>query len=111
MIVSNDPTWWPIINANLIFSYFAVAASVGVMYDWTLTMGQEIELIWRQRWSLMTFLYLTVRYAGIAYVVMVMIDSVPTISMTDAGCLIVYIAFAWMAEVAEVILGGELTHL
>ncbi|KAG2111888.1 hypothetical protein BD769DRAFT_1493480 [Suillus cothurnatus] len=53
------------------------------MYDWALTLGQEIELIWRQRWSLMTFLYLTVRYAGIAYVVR-HTGSVPTISMTDA---------------------------
>ncbi|KAG1844772.1 hypothetical protein C8R48DRAFT_735259 [Suillus tomentosus] len=26
-----------------------------------LTLGQEIELIWRQRWSLMTVLYLVVR--------------------------------------------------
>ncbi|KAG1883297.1 hypothetical protein F4604DRAFT_1737433 [Suillus subluteus] len=40
------------------------------MYDWALTFGQEVELIWRQRWSLMTFLYLIVRYVGMGYVVM-----------------------------------------
>ncbi|KAG1858042.1 hypothetical protein DFJ58DRAFT_744955 [Suillus subalutaceus] len=70
-LVSNDPSWWPFINADIISCYFIVVASVGVMYDWGLTFGQEIELIWRQRWSLMTFLYLSVRYAGIGYVVYV----------------------------------------
>ncbi|KAG1859302.1 hypothetical protein F4604DRAFT_1930845 [Suillus subluteus] len=41
------------------------AASTGLIYDWVLTFGQEVELVWRQRWSLMTFLYLSVRYIGI----------------------------------------------
>ncbi|KAG1775250.1 hypothetical protein EV702DRAFT_453601 [Suillus placidus] len=68
-LVSNDPSLWPLINASLIASYFAVVVCVGIMYDWVLTFGQEVELIWRQRWSLMTFLYLGVRYVGIAYVV------------------------------------------
>ncbi|KAG1844799.1 hypothetical protein DFJ58DRAFT_747559 [Suillus subalutaceus] len=71
LVVSNDPSWWPVINANVIFGYFVVAASVGVMYDWALTFGQEVELMWRQRWSLMTFLYLSVRYVGIGYAVYV----------------------------------------
>ncbi|KAG1822142.1 hypothetical protein EV424DRAFT_823199 [Suillus variegatus] len=64
-IVSNDPSSWPIINSNIFFTYWAVAASVVVVYDWALTLGQEIELIWRQRWSLMTMLYLVIRYIGI----------------------------------------------
>ncbi|KAG2141143.1 uncharacterized protein EDB93DRAFT_1252614 [Suillus bovinus] len=58
-IVSNDPTWWPTINANRIESYFVVASFAGLTYDWALTFGQEVELIWRQRWSLMTVLYLS----------------------------------------------------
>ncbi|KAG2031242.1 hypothetical protein BDR03DRAFT_1095619 [Suillus americanus] len=59
-VVSNDPSWWPIISSNIFFSYWIVVASVVVVYDWVLTLGQEIELIWRQRWSLMTVLYLVV---------------------------------------------------
>ncbi|KAG1883251.1 hypothetical protein F4604DRAFT_282128 [Suillus subluteus] len=78
-LVSNDPSWWPLINANLILSYFIVAASVALMYDWALTFGQEVELIWRQRWSLMTFLYLSMRYAGIGYAVINMMDVVNVI--------------------------------
>ncbi|KAG1871229.1 hypothetical protein DFJ58DRAFT_910865, partial [Suillus subalutaceus] len=71
-LVSNDPSWWPFINSHYIFSYLTVAASVGVIYEWVLpalTFEQEIELFWRQRWSLMTVLYLSVRYVGIGYVV------------------------------------------
>ncbi|KAG2353468.1 hypothetical protein BDR07DRAFT_703636 [Suillus spraguei] len=66
-IVSNEPTSWPVINSNRVYSYFAVAAFVGLLYDWALTFGQEVELIWRQHWSLMTVLYLSVRYLGILF--------------------------------------------
>ncbi|KAG2352829.1 hypothetical protein BDR07DRAFT_1466047 [Suillus spraguei] len=64
-LVSNDSTWWPFINANLISSYFiglwrvsstmamtglrchfAVAGAVGIVYDWGRTFEQEVELIW-----------------------------------------------------------------
>ncbi|KAG1787089.1 uncharacterized protein HD556DRAFT_1530675 [Suillus plorans] len=68
--ISNDPAWWPFIDVYRFASYFPVAAFVGVTYDWSLTFGQEVELIWRQHWSLMTVLYLSVRYLGILYAVM-----------------------------------------
>ncbi|KAG2341806.1 hypothetical protein BDR05DRAFT_428041 [Suillus weaverae] len=90
-IISNDPSWWPLINATRIGSYFMVAAFAGVMYDWALTLAQEIELVWRQRWSLMTFLYLSVRYLGIIYAVISIPFSVPTIPVTDAVSRILYI--------------------
>ncbi|KAG2139195.1 uncharacterized protein EDB93DRAFT_1253126 [Suillus bovinus] len=73
-VVSNDPTWWPTINAYRFSSYFFLAAFVGVMYDWALTFGQEVELVWRQRWSLMTVLYLSVRYLGIVYAALNMLS-------------------------------------
>ncbi|KAG1798116.1 uncharacterized protein HD556DRAFT_1440450 [Suillus plorans] len=62
---------------------FAVAAFVAVTYDWALTFGQEVELIWRQRWSLMTVMYLSVRYLGALSAALSMADGVPTISLTD----------------------------
>lgn len=68
-LVSNDPSWWPSINFYRISSYYTVAAYLVLMYDWTLTFGQEVELIWRQRWSPMTVLYLIVRYGGMFYAV------------------------------------------
>ncbi|KAG2348263.1 hypothetical protein BDR05DRAFT_956817 [Suillus weaverae] len=55
-VVSYDPSWWLIINWNIVISCWTVAAGAVVVYDWG---EQEIELIWgRQRWSLMTVLYL-----------------------------------------------------
>ncbi|KAG2138219.1 hypothetical protein BD769DRAFT_1384747 [Suillus cothurnatus] len=97
---------WPSSNASPIASYFAVAVSVGVMYDWALAFGQEVELIWRQRWSLMTFLYLSVRYAGIGFAVVYLLGNFPTTLMKDAGCTIMYDVPDWMSEVVNVILGA-----
>ncbi|KAG2139679.1 hypothetical protein DEU56DRAFT_942325 [Suillus clintonianus] len=119
-LVSDDPSYWPLINAWRISSYFVVAVGVGVVYDWALTFGQEVELVWvstvprqknnidlrqRQRWSLMTVLYLSVRYLGFFYIVINILvfvfshqwhtGSVPTILLTDAGCRIVYLIYGW----------------
>ncbi|KAG1804755.1 uncharacterized protein HD556DRAFT_476432 [Suillus plorans] len=70
-LISNDPSWWPLIVSFRNSSYFVVASSTAMVYDWALTFGKEIELVWRPRWSLMTFLYLWVRCAGIPYIVWV----------------------------------------
>ncbi|KAG1883299.1 hypothetical protein F4604DRAFT_283665 [Suillus subluteus] len=104
-IVSDDSSWWPIINANLIGSYFVVAASVGVIYDWGLTFGQEVELIWRQRWSLMTFFYLSVRYVGIGYVVIYMLDNLLVQYNNSHSCHIMYDVVDWTGDVVNVTLG------
>ncbi|KAG2153460.1 uncharacterized protein EDB93DRAFT_1248728 [Suillus bovinus] len=93
-IVSNDPTSWPVINSNRISSYVTVASVVIVIYDWALTFGQEIELFWKQRWSLMTFLYLGVRYLGILSAIVAILSEVPTISLTDTVSLL-YISDAY----------------
>ncbi|KAG1795302.1 uncharacterized protein HD556DRAFT_1526678 [Suillus plorans] len=86
-IVLNDPTWWSAINASRLNSYFVVAACVAVMYDSALTFGQEVELIWRQRWSLMTALYLGVRYLGFLYATLAILSG------------IIYIAWIWTGVV------------
>ncbi|KAG1789237.1 uncharacterized protein HD556DRAFT_1529529 [Suillus plorans] len=111
--VSNDPSWWPQINLNIFSSYWTVAAGVVVVYDWALTLEKEIELIWRQRWSLMTVLYLIIRYIGILFSVYVsrsttlycanssstsltisanVLQTMPSVSLTDAVSTITYYA-------------------
>jgi hypothetical protein len=95
-IISNDPTLWPTINVTRSFSYFTVAAFVGAAYDWALTVGQEVELVWRQRRALMAVLYVGTRYLGMLCVVLEIVDSVPTISVTDTGCWTIYILRNWM---------------
>ncbi|KAG2114868.1 hypothetical protein BD769DRAFT_1642263 [Suillus cothurnatus] len=76
-VVSNDPSWWPHISLSLFYSYWSVAAGVVVIYDWVLTLGQEIELIW-------------IRYLGIPYSVMGALDAMTSISKTDAVSNIIY---------------------
>ncbi|KAG2355204.1 hypothetical protein BDR07DRAFT_557727 [Suillus spraguei] len=66
-ISNDDPSQWPLISENIFYSYWTIAAGVVVLYDWVLTLGQEIELIWRKCWSPMTVLYLVIRYIGIPY--------------------------------------------
>ncbi|KAG2049266.1 hypothetical protein BDR06DRAFT_1012229 [Suillus hirtellus] len=91
-IVSNDPAWWPAINVYRFSSYFGVAAFVGVTYDWSLTFGQEVELIWRQHWSLMTVLYLSARYLGILY------------AATSILRFIIYIVQIWVGVLVSALL-------
>ncbi|KAG2104411.1 uncharacterized protein F5147DRAFT_775674 [Suillus discolor] len=65
----NDPAWWPFLVWTRAYSNAAVVASVVVVYDWALTSGQEFELVWKQRLSLMNLLYISVRYVGILYAI------------------------------------------
>ncbi|KAG1767929.1 hypothetical protein EDD22DRAFT_270096 [Suillus occidentalis] len=121
--VSNDPSFWPYIDAQVFYSYwmglsyqlvmsqsnidlhFAVAAGVVVVYDWALTVGQEIKLFWRQRWSLMTVLYLVIRYIGIPYSVANVLQSTPHVSLTDAVSNILWYAINWTNVVMAAMLG------
>lgn len=80
-LVSNDPAWWPMINSFRLSSYFTFASSTALIYDWVLTFGEEVELIWRQRWSFVTLLYLIIRYVGIPYYI---INIMMASSGTDA---------------------------
>ncbi|KIK37320.1 hypothetical protein CY34DRAFT_15800 [Suillus luteus UH-Slu-Lm8-n1] len=72
-VVSNDPANLPFITTvSFLDNLHVVCASV-VVYDWVLTFGQEVELIWMQRWSFMSVLYICVRYMGILYSVDLML--------------------------------------
>ncbi|KAG1779069.1 hypothetical protein EV702DRAFT_119104 [Suillus placidus] len=102
--VSNDPSWWPFINSARFLSYILVSASTVVIYDCVLTLGQEIELIWRQRWSLMTVLYLSIRYIGTIYIVTYILDS-PTVSLSDAVSNDIEITQSWVNVVVTAMMG------
>ncbi|OAX35324.1 hypothetical protein K503DRAFT_374120 [Rhizopogon vinicolor AM-OR11-026] len=95
-LVSNDPIWWPTISTSREYSYFSVISFIVVVYDWALTFGQEFELIWRQRWSLTTVLYLSVRYIAIPFTFLVMLSTLPSVSMTDSVSIITYIVTDWI---------------
>ncbi|KAG1784840.1 uncharacterized protein HD556DRAFT_179096 [Suillus plorans] len=103
--VSNDPSDWPYISLNIFFTYCTIAAGVVVICDWALTLGQEIELIWRQRWSLMTVLYLSIRYIGIPCSVLNFLEVMPSVSLTDAVSTIMYYTGNVMNLVVTAMLG------
>jgi len=102
--ISNDPTWLPFISTSVLLSYFAVVYFTVVVYDWALTFGQEFELVWKQRWSFVTVLYICVRYMGLSYSVIIVLWSFP-FSITDTDCLVVYFISAWIPIVVNAMLG------
>ncbi|KAG2106521.1 hypothetical protein BD769DRAFT_144438 [Suillus cothurnatus] len=105
-VVSNDLSWWPVINLNICLSYWIVAAGVVVVYDWVLTLGQEIELVWRQCWSLMTVLYLVIRYIGIPYSVINVLQNMPLVLLSNAVSNIMGYALNGTNVVVTAMLGG-----
>ncbi|KAG1778950.1 hypothetical protein EV702DRAFT_1043933 [Suillus placidus] len=75
------------------FFVSVVAAGLVVVYDWVLTIGQEIELIW-------------IRYIGIPYYIpSLTIIHMPSVSLTDAGCNIMYYAIDVVNLVVATMLG------
>jgi len=104
--VFNSPHWWPVINFDRNFSYFIVASSAAVIYDWAVTFGQELELVWYHPWSLMAFLYISLRYMGILYIIINMLQALPTLSITGLGCDAMYFTLNWMGVVVNAMLGA-----
>ncbi|KAG2340620.1 hypothetical protein BDR05DRAFT_535075 [Suillus weaverae] len=103
---SNDPYWWPTINFAIGYSYYAVVSFTVMIYDWALTSGQELELIWSQRWSLVTVLYFGVRSLGVIYCGTIILWLIPTVSVNDAVGNILWYLINWTPVVVTVILGG-----
>ncbi|KAG2104663.1 uncharacterized protein F5147DRAFT_261852 [Suillus discolor] len=103
--VLNGPSYWPYISSDIFLSYWIVATGVVVVYDWVLTLGQEIELIWRQRWSLMTVLYLIIRYIGIPFSVVSLLRFAPWVSLTDAVSTIMFYTTSATNVVVAAMLG------
>ncbi|KAG2109676.1 uncharacterized protein F5147DRAFT_772963 [Suillus discolor] len=53
-----------------------------------LTLPQEIDLIWTQRWSLMTVLYLVIRYAGIPYSVVKVLGNIMSYALNGTNVIV-----------------------
>ncbi|KAG2075467.1 hypothetical protein BDR04DRAFT_1115004 [Suillus decipiens] len=79
-----------IINSDVVYSYWTVGASIVVVYDWILTLGQEVELI-------------RIRYIGISY--SVGSANMPRFSLTDARCSVAYYASNGTTVVVPAMLG------
>ncbi|OJA11165.1 hypothetical protein AZE42_10637 [Rhizopogon vesiculosus] len=44
-IVSNDPSWWPIINSQILSSYSIVICFSMVVYDWGEQHNTSVEIV------------------------------------------------------------------
>ncbi|KAG1810139.1 uncharacterized protein HD556DRAFT_30025 [Suillus plorans] len=104
-LVSNDSAWWPFMLSTQMTSYVVAAFSFGLMYDWALTFGREVELVWRQRWSFMTVLYLGVRCAGISHAIINIQLSLPRTSVTDSVSRTMFDALCWLNVAVTAMLG------
>ncbi|KAG2119078.1 uncharacterized protein F5147DRAFT_196963 [Suillus discolor] len=96
-LIPSDPTSWSF-NTDTTYrvsNYFIVASSAAVVYDWVLTFGREYELIWRQRRSLMTVLYIIVRYIGLPYSVGNVLLNLPGVLKTDTVSNVMNFALFW----------------
>ncbi|KAG1799755.1 uncharacterized protein HD556DRAFT_1525052 [Suillus plorans] len=104
-LLLNDPSLWPLISSYRISSYFIVVASTGVMYDWVLTFGLEVELVWKQRWSLITVLFLSVRYLGISYAVLsVLLDWIAMVVTAMLGLIMLVRLYAMYQQSRKVLI-------
>ncbi|KAG2353384.1 hypothetical protein BDR07DRAFT_1383220 [Suillus spraguei] len=56
-LASDDSSWQPSISSYEFLSYWLVAAGAVVAYDWVLTLGQEIELIWTRYTGMPYYMY------------------------------------------------------
>jgi len=86
------PEAWQAIWSENIESYSHVALLTLVVYDYFLRFDQEVECIWKRKWSLTTALYIIVCYFGMFAVVASMLLSF-SMEMTGERCLRLYLAY------------------
>ncbi|KAH7907642.1 hypothetical protein BJ138DRAFT_1159619, partial [Hygrophoropsis aurantiaca] len=91
-------------------SYITTASAAAVAYDQVLNFYQEIELIWKRRWSLTTALYLIVSVTNLLLVI------VPT-SLTLGSLfrlvmhyvrIAMYLAINWSSNIFVIVMQGIL---
>ncbi|KAG2104664.1 uncharacterized protein F5147DRAFT_807501 [Suillus discolor] len=85
--ISNDSSYWPTISLNIFLSYWEVAAVIVMVYDWVLTFGQEIELIWYLMLGFSVIHYIGIPYSVSSLTISVrLLENMPLVWLTDAGC-------------------------
>ncbi|KAF9035722.1 hypothetical protein BDZ89DRAFT_480978 [Hymenopellis radicata] len=88
-------------------TYFDVSATALYVFDYLLTLEQEVDLIWGSKWTITKLLYLVTRYSTFVTAgVFLWTDVTP--NMSAENCLVVYKMDGWLATagvvLAEVIL-------
>ncbi|KAF9035060.1 hypothetical protein BDZ89DRAFT_1130522 [Hymenopellis radicata] len=88
-------------------TYFEISGTALYVFDYLLTLEQEVELIWGSRWTLTKLLYLFTRYSPFIDVGLFLSHQV-TPNMSGKTCLLIFKVNNWMSTagmvLAEVIL-------
>ncbi|PCH35337.1 hypothetical protein WOLCODRAFT_145771 [Wolfiporia cocos MD-104 SS10] len=63
----------PIVQAY-IFDWLNVAVAVSICYDYGLTLGHEIEYVWKSQWSFVNILFYTFRYSAMLSTIPIILD-------------------------------------
>ncbi|KAL4081339.1 hypothetical protein V8B97DRAFT_1922020 [Scleroderma yunnanense] len=65
--VDELPTYYEMLSAIQMNQEVHLAISIVLVYEYFLTLDQEVEFIWKQRWRPSSALYIFVRYFGTLY--------------------------------------------
>ncbi|KAF9007741.1 hypothetical protein BDZ89DRAFT_1168438 [Hymenopellis radicata] len=88
-------------------TYFDVSATALYVFDYLLTLEQEVELIWGSEWTITKLLYLVTRYSPFVNAGVILWQQL-TPNMSAENCVLVVKMDGWMATagimLAEVIL-------
>lgn len=94
----HESTWywcnfiWDITSEG--YTYAAIGTLV--VYDWLLLLEQEVDLVWKRRWTLVKFMYLALRILGIFYGITNVFYYAPR-HVPNWTC----VAFLWIVPVSE----------
>jgi len=75
--------------------FSSVLTLAAVLYDYVLTFSEEIEYIWMKPWTLVTALFIVVRYAGICCIIATSMVGSSFLSGPSVLCGIIYTISIW----------------
>ncbi|THG93861.1 hypothetical protein EW026_g7488 [Hermanssonia centrifuga] len=56
-------------QADLTGTFAIVSMTALIAYEYIMTIDQEVEMIWRRKWTLVTWLFMANRYITIAFII------------------------------------------
>ncbi|KAI0081278.1 hypothetical protein K474DRAFT_1417870 [Panus rudis PR-1116 ss-1] len=94
MSVSLDPEeFTSLVSEVRLYAYFLLAATTAMLYDVCLMLPDEIVFVWRRKWSLLTTLYLIIRYFTLFNMVMQLALEIVPFKSVYVCKIVTYLAF------------------
>ncbi|KAF9024514.1 hypothetical protein BDZ89DRAFT_120100 [Hymenopellis radicata] len=97
-----------VLQHRQVVTYFDISASALYLFDYLLTLSDEVELIWHAKWNITKILYLLTRYLPFVVIAVAMwFQFMPNMSLDD--CLVAYKMSSGMIVVGIVFAEALLT--